>query len=429
MKTLVDQTPVRSARLAAVLTTTCLALALLPARAAILESMTNSITLTPEGTAPTTVTSNPTPRAGTHAFRFAITNSQERSEVRGGKARIAGQSGGDFGNGEYWYGWSTYLPSDFPIGTGNTFGTMIAQWHVHPPASGRVFGNDCGGGGSFVYLNRATNNGLPRGTEGKMTFMLQRTGGSGNDVLCTQHELADISAMRGQWTDIVMHVKWTGTASGFLRVWVRVGGAAGTWVQKIDHTGATFWEDEGTGPYFKMGVYVGDPGNGSRTVFTDEYRLGDHNSNGNEVAPGGNGPGSGGGATPAKFSIAGSAVTASAHDGNVPANTVDGSLSTRWSANGDGQWIRYDLGATRTVSYVKIAFYNGNTRTSTFDIQTSDSSSGPWTTRSSRTSSGTTTALETFDFTDVSARYVRILGHGNSQNTWNSYTEVEVWGL
>ena len=77
---------------------------------------------------------------------------------------------------------------------------------------------------------------------------------------------------------------------------------------------------------------------------------------------------------------------------------------------------------------MKIAFYSGDTRTSTFDIQTSNDGSS-WTTRSSRTSSGTSTALETFDFTDVSARYVRILGHGNSANLWNSYTEVEVWGL
>jgi poly(beta-D-mannuronate) lyase len=114
--------------------------------------------------------------------------------------------------------------------------------------------------------------------------------------------------------------------------------------------------------------------------------------------------------------------------GNVPANTVDGDLATRWSAQGDGQWIRFDLGSSKTVSFVKIAFYQGDTRTSTFDVQTSPDST-TWTTRASATSSGTTTALETFEFTDVSARYVRLLGHGNSVNLWNSYTEVEVWGL
>jgi hypothetical protein len=132
--------------------------------------------------------------------------------------------------------------------------------------------------------------------------------------------------------------------------------------------------------------------------------------------------------TPAKIAVPAANVIASADDGNVPANTVDGSLATRWSASGDGQWIRYDLGSTKTVSLVKIAFYNGDVRTSTFDVQTS-SDGMTWTTRGSFTSSGTSLNLETFDSTDASARYVRVLGHGNSVNLWNSYTEVEVWGF
>jgi hypothetical protein len=134
------------------------------------------------------------------------------------------------------------------------------------------------------------------------------------------------------------------------------------------------------------------------------------------------------GPSAAKFSIPAANVIASADDGNVAANTVDGNLATRWSANGDGQWIRFDLGSTKTIAFVKIAFYVGDTRTSTFDVQTSPEAT-TWTTRSTRTSSGTSTALETFDFADVSARYVRIVGHGNSANLWNSYTEVEVWGF
>jgi hypothetical protein len=40
---------------------------------------------------------------------------------------------------------------------------------------------------------------------------------------------------------------------------------------------------------------------------------------------------------------------------------------------------------------------------------------------------GSTLSLETFDIADSSARYVRLLGHGNSANLWTSYTEVEVW--
>jgi hypothetical protein len=122
-------------------------------------------------------------------------------------------------------------------------------------------------------------------------------------------------------------------------------------------------------------------------------------------------------------------VTASTNDGNVPANAVDGNLSTRWSANGDGQWIQLDLGSTRTVSSVKLAWLSGDVRTSTFDVLISGGATGPWTTLlAGRQSSGTTLALEEHDVADTAGRYVRVVGHGNSVNTWNSVTEAEIWG-
>ncbi|MFD7521871.1 chondroitinase-B domain-containing protein [Paenibacillus chitinolyticus] len=130
----------------------------------------------------------------------------------------------------------------------------------------------------------------------------------------------------------------------------------------------------------------------------------------------------------AKFSVPASAVTASKHDGNLPANTVDGDLSTRWSANGDGEWIRFDLGSLRKVAYIKVAFLNGDTRTSTFDIQTS-ADNVTYTNVKTNVTSSLSAQLQTFDFADVSSvRYVRLVGHGNSVNLWNSYTEVEIYG-
>jgi chitinase len=122
-----------------------------------------------------------------------------------------------------------------------------------------------------------------------------------------------------------------------------------------------------------------------------------------------------------------SGVTASTNDGNVPGNTVDNSLSTRWSANGDGQWIRYDLGTTRTVGYVRIAVYGGNARQARFDLQVSTDAASWTNVLTGGTSGGTTTQEQTFDFPDRAARYVRYLGHGNSVNAWNSLYEVSVF--
>lgn len=130
----------------------------------------------------------------------------------------------------------------------------------------------------------------------------------------------------------------------------------------------------------------------------------------------------------AKFSIPGASVTASDNDGNVPANTVDGSLSTRWSANGDPEWIRFDLGSTKTIEYVKIAWLNGDSRVYTFDLQKSADGSSWTTIASGLTSSGTSLALQTFNITDTATRYLRYVGHGSNVNLWNSVTEVEVWG-
>jgi poly(beta-D-mannuronate) lyase len=122
----------------------------------------------------------------------------------------------------------------------------------------------------------------------------------------------------------------------------------------------------------------------------------------------------------------GSAVTASTNDGNVPGNAVDNNLSTRWSANGDGHWLQLDLATARTIGYVRVAVFSGNTRRNRFDLQVSNGG-GTWSTVWAGESSGTTSAEETYDFTDVSARWVRYLGHGNSTNAWNSVAEVSVF--
>src|ERR1043165_7514773 len=93
-------------------------------------------------------------------------------------------------------------------------------------------------------------------------------------------------------------------------------------------------------------------------------------------------------------------VTASADDGNVPANAVDGDLGTRWSAAGDGAWIRYDLGTSQTLGSVSIAWHKGDTRRDTFDVQVSEDGAAWTTVLDRKVSSGSTLALQDFDFSD-----------------------------
>ena len=119
-------------------------------------------------------------------------------------------------------------------------------------------------------------------------------------------------------------------------------------------------------------------------------------------------------------------VSASADDGNVAANTVDNDLATRWSANGnDGSnWLQYDFSTEVKISAVNIAFYKGDSRSTYFEIQSSDNGAD-WTVELSGSGSGSTAGLEAFEFNSaVTAKYIRIVGLGNSSNTWNSITEV-----
>jgi exo-1,4-beta-D-glucosaminidase len=123
-------------------------------------------------------------------------------------------------------------------------------------------------------------------------------------------------------------------------------------------------------------------------------------------------------------------VSASTSDTNVAAGAVDNNLATRWSGNGDGAWINFDLGAVRTVCYVKIAFFSGNLRASRFDLQASTNGTTYANLLTNAMSSGTTTNEETFDFADADTRIVRYLGHGNNdptKATWNSLAEVSIY--
>lgn len=205
-------------------------------------------------------------RAGRTAFRHTITTNGERSELAMDKTRIGGT---------YWYGWSLLLPTDFDLSQSHSIVMQLATFPT--PRTGKF---PCGANGSYLEV----------GSDGRLVFVLQHQGDV-EDSACERFRiLDDVRPLRGRWIDFVMHARWTGDPDGFMKFWVKSPDAA-DYEQRIDYTGRTFWNDEGDGPYFKMGIYTGNPGwkgPPQRTVYTDEYRLGDATSSFAEVAPGGN---------------------------------------------------------------------------------------------------------------------------------------------
>jgi len=130
-----------------------------------------------------------------------------------------------------------------------------------------------------------------------------------------------------------------------------------------------------------------------------------------------------------QFAFSGiAAVTASDFQPNTTNTadmTIDFDFSTRWSSDRQGKWIIYDLGETKKVLSLDLAYYVGNTRKSYFTIQLS-ANGVDFTTALNGTTSGTTLELENYDFVDQNARYVKIIGNGNSSSTWNSITEARI---
>lgn len=201
-------------------------------------------------------------RDGKTAFKHWVSQKGERSELAMSRTEIGGI---------YWYGWSMYLPKEFDHRGSNTIVMQLATWPT--PRNGKF---PCSANGPYMHIQ----------ANGKLVFHLQHKGDK-NDMVCDHYVLVkDVSPLKEKWIDFVMQAKWTGNKDGFFKFWMRAGDKS--YEQKIDYKGRTWWNDEGKGPYFKMGAYMGDPGwkgPESRTVFTDEYRLGDANASFSDVAP------------------------------------------------------------------------------------------------------------------------------------------------
>ena len=132
-------------------------------------------------------------------------------------------------------------------------------------------------------------------------------------------------------------------------------------------------------------------------------------------------------ATSSLVQLSPATVSATPADPNAPASrAVDDDLNTEWAGAGVGAQLTFDLGASKSIKQVRIAFYNGNARVYGFQVQTSVDGQ-TYTSAGSFQSSGTTSLFESFSVNAL-GRYLRIVGWGNNINRNNSYYEVQVLG-
>lgn len=120
------------------------------------------------------------------------------------------------------------------------------------------------------------------------------------------------------------------------------------------------------------------------------------------------------------------ATASHAEKAGAEKRAIDGDPRTYWAAQEDGAWLQLDLGVEQPVSAVGIDWLHSDKRTTTFEILASLDGKD-WREVFTGRSSGQTPGVERFAVPETRARYLRIVGHGNTLNAWNSIAEATVW--
>jgi hypothetical protein len=152
-------------------------------------------------------------------------------------------------------------------------------------------------------------------------------------------------------------------------------------------------------------------------------------------------PVAGGGGGAAQHGYAITSAVDNGNDGNIGTNAIDRKTSTRWSQNSTNALLTIDMGVNHPIDRVKIAWYKSSERQAKFNLSYSTDNSTytpitPIPAGPNYISNGTNAENQYEEFTvatpspqnAITARYVRYTGLGNTVNTWNSVTELEVYG-
>jgi len=128
-----------------------------------------------------------------------------------------------------------------------------------------------------------------------------------------------------------------------------------------------------------------------------------------------------------------SGITASSYqEPNLPKNLIDNYIDTRWSAEGYGQWVQFEMENEAHLSHILLRFLNSDSRCSYFQILASKDEQIWDTLISKEASCGFVDNYQLFkipsDYTSEKYKYVKYVGMMNSENDWNSVNEIIFYG-
>ncbi len=174
----------------------------------------------------------------------------------------------DYSGSEGWYGWSFMIPADFEDTEWRPkLWQCVGQWHDQPNLErGETWANFPGHSPS-VALYYTSKNGVP-------ALELWHGAKKEQDIVGT------LPISKGQWIDVVFHIRWSPDEKGFVEAWLN--GKPFITPESEQHKvfGANMWNDY---PHFlKVGLYRSSKITTTNSVYFDEVRIG--NSYG-EVSP------------------------------------------------------------------------------------------------------------------------------------------------
>lgn len=171
-----------------------------------------------------------------------------------------------------WYASSIYLPSNY---VADNVWELVMQWWAIPD-----YNYDEGARNPVLSLHLSEGKWLLKNIWDKK----ENTFESGKRVYSGRQNWELGEAELDVWVDWVFHVKWSYKKDGILQVWKN-----GELV--IDYKGPNTFNDK-TGPIMKLGIYKGwrdrdccKSGPVERTIYHDSIKIGDENSNFDEMSP------------------------------------------------------------------------------------------------------------------------------------------------
>ena len=114
-----------------------------------------------------------------------------------------------------------------------------------------------------------------------------------------------------------------------------------------------------------------------------------------------------------------SVIASAQESGKEASKAADGDFATRWSANGNGQWIEFTFNGVNPITKVGLTGYQYD-KAYMFEIN------GKQFVNKANRPQGT---LIEYDLSDlnIQSNKVRIIGHGNSESDYNSYREIQFY--